>query len=236
MKPYDFNFNFNLATPTAAPGIRELPYDPPTEGVNYWLLDDALENAAALRERCLAKTDWILGFPHSKESWPGRRAIPALDADEIAGIEAKVRQATGAEKLWVETAPGGARLNHNCVQVVGAKEGQIRPHTDSRSLCTYAAVLYLSPDAPADCGTSFFRQRLPGGRLGGNKVVAPHANLVEALGTRFVPPDSFIEDVRVPNRFNRLLVYSASLIHSATAYCGSTLADERMAAVFFWMA
>ena len=59
---------------------------------------------------------------------------------------------------------------------------------------------------------------------------------MQALGTRFVPPDAFVEDVRIPNRFNRLLVYSAAMIHSATAYCGELLADQRMAAVFFWMA
>lgn len=51
-----------------------------------------------------------------------------------------------------------------------------------------------------------------------------------------MPPDAFVEDVRIPNRFNRLLVYSAAMIHSATAYCGEVLADQRMAAVFFWMA
>jgi len=28
---------------------------------------------------------------------------------------------------------------------------------------------------------------------------------------------------------------SAAMIHSASAYCGNVLADERMAAVFFWM-
>jgi hypothetical protein len=60
-------------------------------------------------------------------------------------------------------------------------------------------------------------------------------NLVDALGTRFVPPGSFVEDVRIPNRFNRLLLYTAAMIHSATAYFGSVLEDERMAAVFFWM-
>jgi hypothetical protein len=47
---------------------------------------------------------------------------------------------------------------------------------------------------------------------------------------------SFEEDVRIEHRCNRLLLYRANLIHSATAYCGSTLADKRMAAVFFWMA
>ncbi|MFX8778324.1 DUF6445 family protein, partial [Acinetobacter baumannii] len=78
----------------------------------------------------------------------------------------------------------------------------------------YAAVLYLSPNVPPECGTSFFRVRLPGGQPGGNMVPPPHANLVEALGTRFVPPDFFVEDTRIDYRFNRLLVYRANLIHS----------------------
>ena len=76
---------------------------------------------------------------------------------------------------------------------------------------------------------------MPNGQLGGNIVSKPHNNLVDALGTRFVPPNSFVEDLRIPNKFNRLLLYSAAVIHSATAYCGNVLADERMAAVFFWM-
>lgn len=222
--------------PRPAPMMRVLPYRKPTEGRDYWLFDDVLPNAADVRERCLAKQDWALGFPHTGESWPGRRAIPALEPDELARVEARVRTATGATRLWVQSAPDGKTLNHNCVQVVGVHEAQARPHTDSRALCRYAAVLYLTPGAPDDCGTSFYRQRLPNGQWGGNTVTKPHDNLVEALGTRFVPPGSFVEDVRVPNRFNRLLVYSAAMIHSATAYCGSVLADQRMTAVFFWMA
>lgn len=218
-----------------APLLRTLPYRKPTEGRDYWLFDDVLPNADAVRARCLDKQDWALGFPHTGESWPGRRAIPALEPDELAVVEERVRQATGTKRLWVQGTPEGKTLNHNCVQVVGAKEAGARPHTDSRALCRYAGVLYLTPDAPERCGTSFYRQRMPNGQLGGNTVNKPHNTLVEALGTRFVPPDAFAEDVRVPNRFNRLLVYSAAMIHSATAYCGDVLADERMAAVFFWM-
>lgn len=64
-----------------APRIAILPYRKPTEGRDYWILDNALANAEAVRARCLAKTDWIEGYPHKPESWPGLRAIPALEAD-----------------------------------------------------------------------------------------------------------------------------------------------------------
>ena len=218
------------------PILPLLPYEPPTLGRDYWLLDAALADPDALRVRCLAKTDWIEGYPFKPESWPGLRAIPALDAAQLARIETWVREVTGAEKLWQEVAPDGGRLNHNCVQVVGERECGPRPHTDSLALCTYAGVLYLNPNVPDDCGTSFYRQRMPNGQLGGNSVLPPHRNLVDALGTRFVPPDSFVEDIRIPHKYNRLLVYRSNLMHTATRYSGTTLADKRMAAVFFWMA
>jgi hypothetical protein len=223
-----------MAAPT--PTLRLLPYRKPTEGRDYWLIDDAMPDAMAIRERCLARTDWTEGYPYKPEAWPGMRTIPALLPDELALLEDKVRKATGATKLWVQSSPDGGHLNHNCVQVVGEDECGPKPHTDSRALCRYAAVLYLNPNAPDHCGTSFYRQRLPDGRLGGNIVMPPHNNLVEALGTRHVPIGSFVDDMRIPHRFNRLLLYRANLIHSATAYCGQTLADKRMAAVFFWMA
>ncbi len=216
--------------------MKTLPYRKPTEGRDYWLLDDALPDPDAVRARCLAKTDWIQGWPHKAESWPGLRAMPGLLPDELALLEAKVRKATGASRLWMQASPDGGELNHNCVQVVGEEECGPRPHTDSRKLCRYAAVLYLNPGVPDDCGTSFYRQRLPNGQPGGNTVSGPHANLVEALGARFVPPNSFIEDMQVPHKYNRLLLYHGNLVHSATAYWGHTLEEKRMAAVFFWMA
>lgn len=217
--------------------MKPLPYRKPTAGRDYWVLDDALPDPLAVRERALARNDWQYGYPTTGEVWPGMRVMPGLLDDELALIEAKVRAATGADRLWVETATSGARLNHNCVQVVGAVEGTVKPHTDSLDLCRYAAVLYLNPAVPETGGTSFFRQRLGEGRLGGNMVLPPHRNLVDALGNRFVQPNAFAVDVRVPHRFNRLLLYKANIIHSANAYWGmDDAASKRMTAVFFWMA
>ena len=216
--------------------MRPLPYRKPQQGRDYWVVDDVLPNAGEVRERCLARSDWELGYPHTGEVWPGMRTMPALLDYELAALDARVCSLTGATRVWVEQSEAGTRLNHNCVQVVGSVEGSVKPHTDSSHLCRYAAVLYLNPDVPDHCGTSFFRQRMPGGQLGGNIVLPPHRNLAEALGNRFVRPDAFVEDVRVAHRWNRLLVYKANLIHSATAYWGLEMAAKRMTAVFFWMA
>ncbi len=220
----------------ASNSVRNLSYRKPTLGRDYWIIDNALPNAHEVRERTLLRTDWIEGYPHKPESWPGLRVVPGLLPNELAAIEQQVKAATAVSKLWVVSAPDGAQLNHNCVQVVGEHECEPRPHTDSLRLCKYAAVLYLNPDVPNDCGTAFYRQRMAGGALGGNFVSPPHSNLVEALGTRFVPADAFVEDICIEHRFNRLLLYKSNIIHSATSYWGHTLAEKRMAAVFFWMA
>ena len=55
----------------AAP--RALPYRKPTEGRDYWIVDDALPDPLAVRQRALAREDWSLGYPHRPESWPGMR-------------------------------------------------------------------------------------------------------------------------------------------------------------------
>ena len=216
--------------------MRSLPYRKPQEGRDYWVVDDALSNPDDVRARCLASSTWELGYPHTGEVWPGMRTTPALLDEELAALDARICHLIGLNKVWVEQSETGTRLNHNCVQVVGSVEGAVKPHTDSSHLCRYAAVLYLNPTVPERCGTSFFRQRMPGGQLGGNIVLPPHRNLAEALGNRFVPPNSFVEDVRVAYRYNRLLIYKANLIHSASAYWGLELASKRMTAVFFWMA
>lgn len=225
----------STAAPSGKPQVGRLVYREPRLGRDYWILDDALARPQELRERMLGRDDWVQGAPYRPESWPGQRALPALTPDELAPLEAWMLAQTGRHKVYQAPVTGG-QLDHNCIQVVAAHEGHVAPHTDSRKLCTYAAVLYLSPDGPAHAGTTFFRVRLPDGRLGGNTLPSRYANLVEALGTRFVPPNLFVEDVSVDYRFNRLLLYRADLIHSATAYFGAALPDRRMAAVFFWMA
>ena len=226
-----------FAPVTRMPAKRPtLTYRKPQQGRDYWVLDNILPNAQEVSQRCFAKTDWEMGAPHRPEPWPGMRSAGALLPEELAQVEAWVKKVTGSKKLWQEATPEGSTLNHNYVQLVGGIESGPRPHTDSLKLCRYAAVIYLSPDPLPEAGTSFYRLRYPDGTLGGNYCSPPHANLREALGLTSLPPQAWSEDLRVDNLFNRILLYRANMVHSASGYFGCDLQDKRMTAVFFWMA
>lgn len=218
------------------PTLPTLTYRKPRQGRDYWVQDDILPNAADVSARCYAQTDWELGAPRRPLPWPGQRAPGALLPEELALVDAWVRKVTGARRLWQSETPEGHSLNHNHVQLVGMDESGPRPHTDSLRLCRYAAVIYLTPDPDPAAGTSFYRLRYPNGSLGGNYCSAPHANLREALGVRGLPPDAWHEELRIENRFNRILLYKANMVHSASAYFGFDHHEKRMTAVFFWMA
>jgi hypothetical protein len=213
-----------------------LPYRKLQLGRDYWIKDKMLPNAQSIVERCLVNESWMLGQPWRNETWPGMRCPNALLPDELQIIEDWVKEQTGATRLWQEASPDFGSLSHNFVQLVGGTDSGPRPHTDSRKLCRYAAVLYLSPNAPKTGGTTFYRLRLPNGALGGNTCPPPHANLREALGVTGLPLAAWKEDISIPNVFNRLLLYKADIVHSASSYFGSEKRTKRMTVVFFWMA
>ncbi len=210
-----------------------LPYVTPQLGRDYWVCDNFFINAKEIAARCRAKPQWRYGFPHTKEPWPGMRAAEALLPEEAARLEDWVRKVTGQSPIWVTPAGPGRISNHNFVQLVGQHESGARPHIDARNSCKYAAVLYLSEAPDANTGTSFYRLEYPDGTLGGNICPAPHNILPDIL--KGWPP-AWHEDIRIDNKFNRVVLYRADIVHSATGYSGDKHEEKRLSAVFFWMA
>ena len=110
-------------------------------------------------------------------------------------------------------------------------------HVDTQ---TYAAVVYLTPDAPASCGTTCFKSRRTGlrsdpedkdsERLGKNK---DELSFEIFRGNFYDKTDLETVDI-VGNVYNRLVIFNAKSIHAASEYFGDTKENSRLFHIFFF--
>lgn len=100
-------------------------------------------------------------------------------------------------------------------------------HSDGQR---WAAALYLTPDPPPATGTSFYRSRATGART---PPTDPRL-LSATFDGKLLDPNAWEEIDRVGNRYNRLVLWNAQLIHSATGYFGSGPEDARLFLIFFF--
>lgn len=92
----------------------------------------------------------------------------------------------------------------------------------------YAGILFLTPDAPHETGTSFYRSKY----TKKTKVEEKDAGIVFKNG--FLDSTQFdLVDV-VGNVYNRLVLFDAQLIHAASNYFGNSLENSRLFQLFFF--
>lgn len=108
-------------------------------------------------------------------------------------------------------------------------------HCDSQS---WAAAVYLSPDAPYYTGTSFWAvKNYDAGPLGTANSIRhnSHPDLDLAFNQHtFVDRSPYELVDTVGNVFNRLVIWDAGLIHSASEYCGWDINSSRLFQIFFF--
>lgn len=117
-------------------------------------------------------------------------------------------------------------------QVVEKKFERGVLHQDENTI--FAGVLYLTPDAPLEAGTSLFK---PNNTFDEEKYQA--ALKKNDVNFRTNQPvsidyhDMFDETVRVNNVYNTLIIFNAQTHHAANEFFGDSLKSGRMAQVFF---
>lgn len=138
---------------------------------------------------------------------------------------------------WLQQPANG------CFQLTGLNDPLVW-HSDLQS---YAAVVYLTPQAPLDAGTSFWRDRTYHCRRPPNHALEAgrfpdHAARIDAHKEiyndyNFLHPDNWELVDRVGAVYNRLVVWDAHMIHSASSYAGlenDTAEHARLVQLFFF--
>lgn len=101
-------------------------------------------------------------------------------------------------------------------------------HVDAQD---YAAIVYLTPDAPPSSGTSFWKSKHTGDRFMGRGT---DHNATFGNGKYLRDPDHWELVDQVGNVFNRLVLFHGKFIHSATEYFGEDVHDSRLFQIFFF--
>ena len=115
--------------------------------------------------------------------------------------------------------------NYNGVfQIVSSENPQVI-HYDVQK---WAAIIYLTPNAPIESGTRTHRSRINGARH------RNHAGADEALGGMFYDMTRFDVCDSVGNIYNRLIIMDAEAIHSAGSYFGNSMYNGRLTHLFFF--
>lgn len=147
-----------------------------------------------------------------------------------AGIKERFEQLLGVRiTQWEEYGYNG------CFQY-GIGGDQIVYHADEQ---TYAAIIYLVPDAPPCSGTNLYRSKATGLRLV-NEATARSKGMTlrqaeeRTFSKKLLDPTAWELVDSFGNVFNRCLIWNARLLHAVSNYFGTGLHDARLSQIFFF--
>jgi hypothetical protein len=132
------------------------------------------------------------------------------------------------------------KLGHgHCAYQLNVAGEKLVYHSDMQR---WAAAAYLTPNAPPDAGTSFWRSRATKTRRSSDlsllvdEAAVPTITEAEGLvyGGALLDRTRWQEVDRVGNVFNRLALWRADLVHSCSDYFGHDRESGRLALLFFW--
>ena len=94
-------------------------------------------------------------------------------------------------------------------------------------------LIYLTPEAPRDAGTSFWEHRETGlicrpTKRDGERFSIPITKLDEMLSFDSTTRDRWRELDRISNFYNRAVMFPAGLLHSATRHFGNNRSNGRL--------
>jgi len=195
------------------------------------IVENFYENPDAIRKFALAqKFTFCHEIPNVKYVFPGSRTKDLVDLDSALQQEICKKLVSVFHNAEYDYMRWAISTSFQSVSEE-YKQGVI--HTDHNTI--FAAVLYLTPDAPLNGGTSLFKK---------NKTFdeKKYLKALDDNDARFKAGEivmdtsyhsMFDEIVRVNNVYNTLIIYEGRHFHAANQFFGKTLKDSRLAQVFF---
>ena len=183
----------------------------PNPSPTIWVVDNFYSDPLAVRNYALT-----LDY-HFSDYHRGRRTS---DQYVLEGTKEAFEKIMGITITnWVETHFMCGKFQHcTC-------EDALVYHADNQK---WAAAVYLTPDAPYECGTSLLAHKKTGIRhvnVGGSDVIWENKHL---------DPTPWDHIDVVANVFNRLVIWDAKCPHAASKYFGYDKFDSRLFHMFFF--
>ena len=195
------------------------------------IIENFYENPDAMREFALAQQ--YVSLKDKKNAtyvYPGTRTNDLVDLDKALHekvIKKLVSVFHNAEYDYMRWAISSS------FQSVTEEYAQGVIHTDQNTV--FAGVLYLTPDAPLNGGTSLFKPNKSFNAEQYERCLVENDERFKAgqivMDTSY--HSMFDEIVRVNNVYNTLILYEGRHYHAANQFFGKTLQDSRLAQVFF---
>jgi len=199
--------------PLPAPGVRSVDLFAPNPALQkkLYVVDDFYQNPDLVR-------DYALQVPYIEDNrwYKGNRSeqnylIPAVKASFEAIMGQPITR-------WSEYETNG-KFQY-CTP-----EDLLVYHCD---LQNWAAMIYLTPGAAYDTGTSFYAHRGTGIRS------SREPDSDQAFSGGFYDRTRFELVDTVGNVYNRLVIFDSRSIHAAAGYFGTELKNSRLFQIFFW--
>ena len=189
----------------------------------FFCVDNFYEDPHAVRELALGAT-----------YFEGEGAVGSRTRKQFLfeGVKERFEEIMG--KKILETTPDGMGWRDGGIngrfQTCSAGTPLVY-HCDSQM---WAGMVYLTPDAPPQCGTTFFRHKNT--KIRHNSEI----NWEAGQGLEVFNQNTFLDGTpyepidKIGNVFNRLVIFDGGLIHSASEYFGWDLHSSRLFHMFFF--
>ena len=191
---------------------------------NVIVIDDFYKNPDEIRNYALSLT-YELPENHGAVGYRCERDKKILDGTKEFFEKILDCKISNGNKLgqWGYSTNG-------CFQWCNAKT-PIVYHADSQQ---YAGIVYLTPNAPPSCGTSFFRHKKY--KIQNSSVFSKSDWYKSDLNYKEHHLDKTQWEIvdSIGNVYNRLVIFDAQYIHAVTEYFGEDINNSRLFQLFFF--